>query len=377
MSSSDSSDNEYATTEERLPLKIIRASRIRTREYNSELQMNLIRDLSSSIRKHGLLQQIIVRPVEEGFEIVAGHRRFYACKLLRWKVIPAIVKDLSEKDAFEIQLVENIQRHSLDPIEEARAFKLYVTNYGWGGVTQLANTIMKSEQYVSSRIQLLTLSENIQQKIISGELKVSHTLELLGLDKENQKIIADRISRDHLSVKDIRDLKQQQQDNGTFIANNSGKKTERKEQKLLLQESESKKEEEEKMYLGFPFNNNSKYESDASYISHRQQVFLRQVQLCLRIALSRIDSFIHEYQEQFIASEKEGGNKKEKEEEDYDDHKHIKTNDYDHDPISTMLMQFRINIHSMLDENIRQNASLSKAKEYNNNNNNHRQRKAR
>src|SRR5919197_3336663 len=373
MSSSDSSDNEYATTEERLTLKIIRASRIRTREYNSELQMNSIRELSSSIRKHGLLQQIIVRPVEERFEIVAGHRRFYACKLLRWKVIPAIVKDLSEKDAFEIQLIENIQRHSLDPIEEARAFKLYVTNYGWGGVTQLANTIMKSEQYVSSRIQLLTLSENIQQKIISGELKVSHTLELLGLDKENQKIIADRISRDHLSVKDIRDLKQQQQDNGTFIANNSKKKTERKEQKLLLQESESKKEEEEKMYLGFPFNNNSKYESDASYISHRQQDFLRQVQLCLRIALSRIDSFIHEYQEQFIASRKEGGNEKE-EEEDYDDHKHIKTNDYDHDPISTMLMQFRINIHSMLDENIRQNASLSKAKEYNNNN---RQRKAR
>jgi ParB family chromosome partitioning protein len=364
--SSNSSDNEYATTEERLPLKIIRASRNRTREYNSELQMNSIRDLSSSIRKHGLLQHIIVRPVEEGFEIVAGHRRFYACKLLRWKVIPAIVKDLSEKDAFEIQLVENVQRHSLDPIEEARAFKLYVTNYGWGGVTQLANTIMKSEQYVSSRIQLLTLPENIQQKIISGELKVSHTLELLGLGKENQKIIADRISRDHLSVKDIRDLKQQQ-DDGTFVANNSKKQAERKEQKLLLQESESKnKKEEEEMYLGFPFNN-SNYESDASYIRHRQQVFLRQVQLSLKITLSRMDSFIHEYQEQFITSEKEEEEKKEQE-KGYNDRKHIKTNDYDHDPISTMLMQFRINIHSMLDENIRQNANLSKAKGYNNNN---------
>ena len=88
--------------EERLPLYIIKPALVQIRRYDSLLQQESIKYLSLSIRKHGLLQPIIVRPIDQGFEIVAGHRRFYAIRSLRWKVIPAMVKDLSDKDAFEI-----------------------------------------------------------------------------------------------------------------------------------------------------------------------------------------------------------------------------------------------------------------------------------
>ena len=184
-------------------------AQVQTRIYASISQQESIDELSQSIKKHGLLQPIIVRPINRGFEIVAGHRRFQACKLLRWKTIPAMVKDVSDKDAFEIQLVENIQRKTLDPIEEAQAFKLYVSDYGWGGVTYLAETIMKSEQYVSSRIQLLKLPQNVIDKVKSGELKVSHAFELLGLEGRSLENISDDIINKNMSVKEIRRYKHQ------------------------------------------------------------------------------------------------------------------------------------------------------------------------
>ena len=195
--------------EERLPLPIISPAQVQTRIYASSSQQESIYELSRSIKKHGLLQPIIVRPINRGFEIVAGHRRFQACKLLRWKTIPAMVKDVSDKVAFEIQLVENIQRKTLDPIEEAHAFKLYVRDYGWGGVTYLAETIMKSEQYVSSRIQLLKLPQNVIDKVKSGELKVSHAFELLSLEGKGLENMSDDIIYKNMSVKDIRRHKHQ------------------------------------------------------------------------------------------------------------------------------------------------------------------------
>src|SRR5215216_407306 len=76
--------------------------------------------LTNSIREHGLLQPILVRPLSHGFEIVAGHRRFQTCRSLRWRFIPCKIREMTDKQAFEIQLTENIQRKSMDPIEEAK-----------------------------------------------------------------------------------------------------------------------------------------------------------------------------------------------------------------------------------------------------------------
>ena len=161
-----------AYLDDSIPLRTIKPSRYSVRDRRiTPAAESTIRELAASIHQNGLLNPIIVRPVEDGFEIVAGNRRFEACKLLHWKHISAKVKDLSEKNAFEIQLIENIQRQTMNPIEEARAFKKYTADFGWGGESELARKISKSEQYVSNRIQLLRLPKNIIEPTITQYLK--------------------------------------------------------------------------------------------------------------------------------------------------------------------------------------------------------------
>jgi ParB family chromosome partitioning protein len=148
-----------------------------------------------------------VRPIEKGLEIVAGHRRFMACRSLRWRYVPCRIKDLSDKEAFEIQLVENIQRNALDPVEEAEAFSKYVLDYGWGGVTELARRIGKSEEYVSHRLQILRLPSEVKDEISRRRLSVSHAMEIASLEPVQQKKVADAIIENRLSVQAVRELK--------------------------------------------------------------------------------------------------------------------------------------------------------------------------
>jgi ParB family transcriptional regulator, chromosome partitioning protein len=342
--------------EERLPLPIIKPAQVQTRIYASlSQQQESIDELSRSIKKHGLLQPIIVRPINRGFEIVAGHRRFQACKILRWKTIPAMVKDVSDKDAFEIQLVENIQRKTLDPIEEAQAFKLYVRDYGWGGITYLAETIMKSEQYVSSRIQLLKLPQNVIDKVKSGELKVSHAFELLSLEGKSLENMSDDIINKNMSVKDIRRHKHQ-----LAFAKDKGlvENTAVVEKKAKM---EMETETENTMYNrdnysndGFLFPTNSEKDHIHERLHHKL-MFLKKVQLSLKASLSRADSLIHEYEEY------EESDSPEIKATSSQSPLYLETEMYgDSDDISKMLMRFRLGIHSMLDETIRSTSKLAK-----------------
>jgi ParB family chromosome partitioning protein len=294
-----------AYVEESLHVNSIKSSRILVRESEvSPVRDNTVRELAASMHQHGLLQPIIVRPVEDGFEIVAGNRRFEACRILHWKHIPAKVRELSEKDAFEIQLVENIQRMTMNPIEEARAFKRYTTEFGWGGESQLASIISRSEQYVSNRIQLLRLPKTIIDEISQNRLKVSHAQEIINLDENEQKIITDTIINENFTVRDVRDITKHSKLN--------------KRKKVMQQESQ--------IYGNM---------TDASNDSIRQQTkIIQKAQLCLRLSLYRLDSLIHESSE--------------------------KLNGYDHSEVNDILMQFRLDIHSMLDESIRAITRLNK-----------------
>lgn len=338
--------------EERLPLPIISPAQVQTRIYASSSQQESIYELSRSIKKHGLLQPIIVRPISRGFEIVAGHRRFQACKLLRWKTIPAIVKDVSDKDAFEIQLVENIQRKTLDPIEEAHAFKLYVRDYGWGGVTYLAETIMKSEQYVSSRIQLLKLPLNVIDKVKSGELKVSHAFELLGIEGKSLENMSDDIINKNMSVKDIRRHKHQlalAKDRET-VENTAAVETKSK-MEIETETVNTMYDKDDYSNDGFLFPMNSEKEHIHERLHHKL-MFLKKVQLSLKASLSRADSLIHEYEELDDPEIKVTGSQSKV---------RLETEMYgDSDDISKMLMRFRLGIHSMLDETIRSTSKLAK-----------------
>ena len=163
---------------EQIEMKMIRPSSFAVRD-KFQKYCEDDESLIISIREHGLIQPILIRPLSHGFEIVAGHRRYQACKSLRWRFIPCKIREMTNKQAFEIQLSENIQRKSMDPIEEAEAFRRYVIDFGWGGVSDLAKKIGKSEEYVSHRIPQLKLSEEIKNKIVSNRLNVSKVYENL------------------------------------------------------------------------------------------------------------------------------------------------------------------------------------------------------
>jgi ParB family transcriptional regulator, chromosome partitioning protein len=204
---------------EQIEMKMIRPSSFAVRD-KFQKYCEDDESLIISIREHGLIQPILIRPLSHGFEIVAGHRRYQACKSLRWRFIPCKIREMTNKQAFEIQLSENIQRKSMDPIEEAEAFRRYVIDFGWGGVSDLAKKIGKSEEYVSHRIQLLKLSEEIKNKIVSNGLNVSKAIEISTIPIEKQSQIVGEIIKKNLSVKRIRELKMILRDNITEDYNN-------------------------------------------------------------------------------------------------------------------------------------------------------------
>src|SRR5579872_104315 len=137
-----------------------------------------IKELMDSIEAHGLLEPVIVRPSGEKFELVAGHRRFEACKKLRFKKISAIVADLNDKEAFEFSLIENLQRETLGSLEETRAFKSYCDKFGWGSQTELAKKIGKSQEYVSHRMRLLTLPDEIKDMLDTKKMSLTEAKKL-------------------------------------------------------------------------------------------------------------------------------------------------------------------------------------------------------
>jgi ParB family chromosome partitioning protein len=200
---------------EQIEIKMIRASQFAVRDKFQKISRE-DDTLVSSIREHGLLQPILIRPLSPGFEIVAGHRRFQACRSLRWRFVPCKIREMSDKDAYEIQLTENMQRKAMDPIEEAEAFRRYVVDFGWGGVSELARKIGMSEEYVSHRIQLLKLPDNIKQHIASNQLNVSQAIELTNIPEDHRSEIAQQITNNNLTVKQVRDIKLQLQETNTL-----------------------------------------------------------------------------------------------------------------------------------------------------------------
>ncbi len=192
---------------EPIEMKMIRISQFAVREKFHKLSSNDDDALVSSIKEHGLLQPILIRPITHGFEIVAGHRRFHACKSLRWRHIPCKIREMSDKQAYEIQLTENIQRKTMEPIEEAEAFRRYVIDFGWGGVSELAKKIGMSEVYVSHRIQLLKLPDDIKEQIFNNTLNVSQALELTNLPFDSRTEIMNHVVNNNLTVRQIREVK--------------------------------------------------------------------------------------------------------------------------------------------------------------------------
>jgi ParB family chromosome partitioning protein len=164
-------------------------------------------DLSNSIKEKGLLQPILVRNKQEYYEIIAGRRRYEACKGLGWRKIICHIVELDDKEAFEVSLIENIQRKTLNPIEEAEAYRRYIVDFGWGGITDLADRIGKSKSYLDKKLRLLELPSDIIDSISSSSIKISTAEELLPLRDEKQQLrLAALAEHGILSSRGMREL---------------------------------------------------------------------------------------------------------------------------------------------------------------------------
>ena len=185
-----------------IDVKLVRPSSAQLRE-----QLGDLGELVESIKRNGLLQPIVVRPKDNYFEVVAGNRRLAACKRLRISKVICVLKELSDKEAYEISIVENIHRKTLNPVEEARAFRDYCDRYGYGGVSELATKIGKSEEYVSHRMLLLTLPKEIILRVSGLELSPTVAEELVWVkDPQKQLALAETALKEGLSAKKVRIL---------------------------------------------------------------------------------------------------------------------------------------------------------------------------
>jgi ParB family chromosome partitioning protein len=180
-------------------LQTIEVSKIRHPLNQLRLALDYLDDLADSIRQNGLLQPIVVRPIHEGYELVAGNRRLEAVRLLKLRRIECYIIELSNKEAYEVSLVENVQRKSMTPIEEAIAFSKYVQSSGWGGVSELAKRLGRSQEFVTKRIQILRLPPKIQEAIIRQRMTPSVALEMLPLDKEAIESLSDFVITNNLT----------------------------------------------------------------------------------------------------------------------------------------------------------------------------------
>jgi ParB family transcriptional regulator, chromosome partitioning protein len=140
-----------------------------------------IEDLVQSIKRIGLLQPLVVRTNNDRFEIVAGNRRYFACKSLGYRRISCHIVELGDKEAYEVSIIENLQRNTLSPLEEGLAFRRYTHDMGWGGITELARKISKSPSYISKRMRLLELPTEILELVSQNEIKVTIAEELLSV----------------------------------------------------------------------------------------------------------------------------------------------------------------------------------------------------
>ncbi len=167
-----------------------------------------IKGLAESIKEHGLIQPIVVRPLPNGitYQIIAGERRWRACKLLKMEEVPVIIRETDELEAAQLAIVENVQRADLNPVEEAMAYRALMDKYG---MTQdrLAEVMGKSRPYIANLTRLLSLPEEALTALSNGEISVGHAKVLLSIDDKDSLIYAlNTIISEKLSVRQTEKL---------------------------------------------------------------------------------------------------------------------------------------------------------------------------
>lgn len=209
-----------------LPVESVVASEYQPRKY---FNLEALGRLAKSIEKHGLTQPIVVRRSGGSYEIIAGERRFRASKLAGLDKIPAIVKDVTDKELLQLALVENLDRENLNPIEEAQGYQRLSEEFGFSH-KDIAELFSKSRSSVSNTLRLLNLPMPIKQALLEDKLSEGHARALLAIeDSIVQNDIFMKVCEYSLSVRDVENLvKEMRRDEGAlanklkFLKNQEG-----------------------------------------------------------------------------------------------------------------------------------------------------------
>lgn len=187
----------------KIPVDEIRPNPYQPRKVFDE---DALKELSSSIKQHGVFTPILVKKSIQGYDLIAGERRLRASKLAGLKDIPAIIVDFDDQEMMEIALLENIQREDLNVIEEAKAYEKLIQRLNYTQ-EQLAHRVGKSREHITNLLRLLKLPEDVQEYVVNKQLSMGHVRALLGLKTEaGMRKVAKQAIDQGLSVRKVEQI---------------------------------------------------------------------------------------------------------------------------------------------------------------------------
>ncbi|MDD9148485.1 MULTISPECIES: ParB/RepB/Spo0J family partition protein [unclassified Sporolactobacillus] len=186
----------------------VELSDLRTNPYQPRKKFDEqgLEELAQSIKEHGVIQPLVVRKSIKGYDIITGERRFRAAKIAGQKKVPAIIRELSDKEMMQIALIENLQREDLNPIEEASAYRRLMDELN---LTQeeLAAKLGKSRPHITNHLRLLQLDKTVKGLLEDGKLSMGHGRALLGLkDRKRIPQVVDKIIKEQMNVRQLEAL---------------------------------------------------------------------------------------------------------------------------------------------------------------------------
>jgi ParB family transcriptional regulator, chromosome partitioning protein len=193
--------NQHAPTSE-IPIERIRPN---PRQPRQRMDQGELDSLAASIREHGVLQPILVTETLDGYQLVAGERRFRASQQAGLERIPAVIRQLADRDQLELALVENLQRADLAPLEEAHAFQALVSEFAMTH-DQIAQRVGRAKSTITNAIRLLDLESTVQEALLDGRLTAGHARAIGGLPTEHQGRIVNSVVDQGLSVRQTEEL---------------------------------------------------------------------------------------------------------------------------------------------------------------------------
>lgn len=201
----DSADNKQKAGKAQTPDSVVDINKVEPNrdQPRKNFDEDALEELADSIRQVGLIQPIVVQDRKGYYEIIAGERRWRACKKAGLKEIPVIIRNFTEQEIVEISIIENIQREDLNPIEEAMAYKRLLEEFNLKQ-DEVAEKVSKNRTTITNSLRLLKLTDDVQQMIVNGKLSTGHARAIISIeDPAKQLEIAEKIFDEKMSVREV------------------------------------------------------------------------------------------------------------------------------------------------------------------------------